>query len=105
MRLANINIHAIAQGSSERSVTVAVRSVDEKRGVQAMHRHYNTTSNDVAVAVIGAGNIGKELINQLKQTYESWYSKGINIVLIGVTNSRQMRLVYENLLFENTETL
>lgn len=105
LRLANINIHAIAQGSSERSVTVAVRSVDEKRGVQAMHRHYNTTSNDVAVAVIGAGNIGKELINQLKQTYESWYSKGINIVLIGVTNSRQMRLVYENLLFENTETL
>lgn len=104
LRLANINIHAIAQGSSERSVTFAVKSVDE-RGIQAMHRHYNTTSNDVAVAVIGAGNIGKALIEQLKQTYESWYAKGINLVLIGVTNSTQMKVVYENLLFENVDTL
>lgn len=105
LKLANINIHAIAQGSSERSVTFAVKSEDEDRGVQAMHRHYNTVSDDIAIAVIGAGNIGKEFIKQMKQTYQKWYEKGINLVLIGATNSRQMRVVYENLLFENIDNL
>ncbi|QIW10668.1 bifunctional aspartate kinase/homoserine dehydrogenase I [Francisella sp. LA112445] len=105
LRLANINIHAIAQGSSERSVTFAVKTEDEARGVQAMHRHYNTISDDIAIAVIGAGNIGKEFIKQMKQTYQKWYEKGINLILIGATNSKQMRIVYENLLFENVDTL
>ncbi|MED7787603.1 bifunctional aspartate kinase/homoserine dehydrogenase I [Francisella sp. 19X1-34] len=105
LRLANINIHAIAQGSSERSVTFAVKTEDEARGVQAMHRHYNTISDDIAIAVIGAGNIGKEFIKQMKQTYQNWYEKGINLVLIGATNSKQMKIVYENLLFENIDTL
>ncbi|MED7818576.1 MULTISPECIES: bifunctional aspartate kinase/homoserine dehydrogenase I [unclassified Francisella] len=105
LRLANINIHAIAQGSSERSVTFAVKAEDEARGVQAMHRHYNTTSDDIAIAIIGAGNIGKEFIKQMKQTYQKWYEKGINLVLIGATNSKQMRIVYDNLLFENVDNL
>lgn len=105
LKLANINIHAIAQGSSERSVTFAVKAEDEARGVQAMHRHYNSVSDDIAIAVIGAGNIGKAFIKQVKQTYEKWYEKGINLVLVGATNSRQMRVSYENLLFENIDNL
>lgn len=105
LKLANINIHAIAQGSSERSVTFAVKAEDEARGVQAMHRHYNSVSDDIAIAVIGAGNIGKAFIKQIKQTYEKWYSKGINLVLVGATNSKQMRVSYENLLFENIGNL
>ncbi|WP_432773514.1 bifunctional aspartate kinase/homoserine dehydrogenase I [Francisella salimarina] len=105
LKLANINIHAIAQGSSERSVTFAVKAEDEARGVQAMHRHYNSVSDDIAIAVIGAGNIGKAFIKQIKQTYEKWYSKGINLVLVGATNSKQMRVSYENLLFENIDNL
>ncbi|ASG68421.1 bifunctional aspartate kinase/homoserine dehydrogenase I [Francisella halioticida] len=105
LKLVNINIHAIAQGSSERSVTFAIKAEDESRGVQAMHRHYNTKSDDIAIVVIGAGNIGKEFIKQMKQTYQKWYEKGINLVLIGATNSRQMRIVYENLLFENIDNL
>lgn len=105
LKLANINIHAIAQGSSERSVTFAVKAEDEVRGVQAMHRHYNSVSDDIAIAVIGAGNIGKDFIRQLKQTYEKWYAKGINLVLISATNSKKMRFSYENLLFENINSL
>ncbi|WP_395167500.1 bifunctional aspartate kinase/homoserine dehydrogenase I [Francisella salimarina] len=105
LKLANINIHAIAQGSSERSVTFAVKAEDEARGVQAMHRHYNSVSDDIAIAVIGAGNIGKAFIKQIKQTYEKWYSRSINLVLVGATNSKQMRVSYENLLFENIDNL
>ncbi len=105
LKLANINIHAIAQGSSERSVTFAVKAEDEIRGVQAMHRHYNSQSDDMAIAVIGAGNIGKAFIKQVKKTYEKWYAKGINLVLVGATNSKQMRVSYENLLFENIDNL
>ena len=105
LKLANINIHAIAQGSSERSVTFAVKAEDEIRGVQAMHRHYNSESDDIAIAVVGAGNIGKAFIKQVKKTYEKWYAKGINLVLVGATNSKQMRVSYENLLFENITIL
>ncbi|AFJ43535.1 bifunctional aspartate kinase/homoserine dehydrogenase I [Francisella orientalis] len=105
LKLANINIHAIAQGSSERSVTFAVKAEDEIRGVQAMHRHYNSDSDDIAIALIGAGNIGKAFIKQVKKTYEKWYAKGINLVLVGATNSKQMCVSYENLLFENIDNL
>ena len=105
LKLANINIHAVAQGSSERSVTFAIKTEDERLCVQTMHRHYNNISNDVAIAVIGAGNIGKEFIQRIKQTYENLYAKGMNVILIGVTNSKLMRISYDNLLFKNTNDL
>ena len=105
LTLANINIHAIAQGSSERSVTFSVKTEDEGRAVQAMHRHYNTTFDDIAIAVIGAGNVGKEFIKQLKSTHSKWREKAVNLVLIGATNSKNMRLDYDNLLYKNIDSL
>ena len=105
LKLADINIHAIAQGSSERSVTFAVSQRAENRAIQAMHRHYKSIGDDVAIAVIGAGNIGKEFINQLKQTHNNWLDKGVNLVLVGVTNSKAMKISYENLLSKNTDEL
>ena len=105
LKLSNINVHAIAQGSSERSVTFAVKEEDEKRAVQAMHRHYNSVGIDVAVAIIGAGNVGKAFVRQLRATHRYWFEKGVNIVLVGITNSKKMKLTYENLLFMSKDNI
>ena len=105
LTLANINIHAIAQGSSERSVTFSVKTEDEGRAVQAMYRQYNTVYDDIAIALIGAGNVGKEFIKQLQSTHSTWRNKAVNFVLIGATNSKKMRLDYDNLLYQNVDEL
>lgn len=39
---ADINIHAIAQGSSERSITVTVKQSEEKKALNAIHKAYCT---------------------------------------------------------------
>ena len=38
----NINIHAIAQGSSERSITVTIKEKDEAKALSAIHQAYYT---------------------------------------------------------------
>lgn len=89
---AKVNIHAIAQGSSERSITIAVKADDEVRGLRAMHRQYYTPSHDVVIALAGVGNIGSSLIQQLKQAQRYWAQQGVNLHLVAVANSKQMRL-------------
>ncbi|MFZ9035866.1 MAG: bifunctional aspartate kinase/homoserine dehydrogenase I [Francisellaceae bacterium] len=85
-----INIHVIAQGSSERSITLAVKQEDEIRALNLIHQSVCNNIKTIAIFILGSGNIAKAFIRQITHA-RSWLLKGgLDINVIGIANSRQM---------------
>ena len=71
---AGVNVEAIAQGSSELNITIAVPEADATRALQALHREYqldklrplaDTTGRASKLTLLGFGQIGRALAAQL----------------------------------------
>jgi bifunctional aspartokinase / homoserine dehydrogenase 1 len=71
---AHINVVAIAQGSSELNITIAVDDADAPRALQALHNEYqldrirplaDTSGRESKLTLLGFGQIGRELAAQL----------------------------------------
>ncbi len=87
-----VNIEAIAQGSSELNISFAVKSDDEKKSLNLIHNtFFNNTIKTLNLFVVGTGLIGSTLIEQLKEFKQKVLeTKGIDLKLIGISNSRKM---------------
>ncbi|MBX3691818.1 bifunctional aspartate kinase/homoserine dehydrogenase I [Dokdonella sp.] len=64
---ARVNIRAIAQGASERNISVALDSRDAARALRAVHAGFWLSAQTISVGIIGPGNVGRELIEQLRE--------------------------------------
>jgi len=64
---AKVNIVAIAQGSSERNISAVVDRNDLARGLRAAHDGFTLSQLTVAVAIIGTGMVGSEVIRQFSR--------------------------------------
>lgn len=64
---AQVNIRAIAQGASERNISVALASADASRALRAAHAGFWLSPQTLSVGVIGPGNVGRALLNQLRE--------------------------------------
>ena len=62
---AGVNIRAIAQGASERNISVAIASGDAARALRAAHAAFYLSPQTISVGVIGPGNVGAALLDQL----------------------------------------
>ena len=89
-----INIEAIAQGSSELNISFAVKAKDEKKALNLIHdTFFNNTIKTLNLFIVGTGLIGGTLIQQLKEFKQNILeSKGIDLKLNGISNSRKMLL-------------
>jgi len=63
---ARVNIRAIAQGASERNISVAIDSADAARALRAVHAAFWLSPQTMALAVIGPGKVGSALLDQLQ---------------------------------------
>jgi aspartokinase/homoserine dehydrogenase 1 len=64
---AGISLRAIAQGTSERNISVAVDAADTQRALRAAHAGFYLSKQTVSIGVVGVGNIGSTLLRQLSQ--------------------------------------
>ena len=87
---ANINIVAIAQGSSERSISVVVNNDDATTGVRVSHQMLFNTDQVIEVFVIGVGGVGGALIEQIHRQQAWLKQKHIDLRVCGIANSRAM---------------
>ena len=62
---ARINVRAIAQGSSERNISVAIREVDATRALRAVHAGFYLSAQTLSVGLIGPGQVGQALLRQM----------------------------------------
>lgn len=88
----NVNIRAIAQGASERNISVVINEGDVKKALNALHeRFFEDNVKQLNLFVMGLGNVGKKFIEQIyaQQKFLKENLK-INIRVIGMSNSRKM---------------
>ncbi|WP_298153255.1 bifunctional aspartate kinase/homoserine dehydrogenase I [Flavobacterium sp.] len=88
----NVNIRAIAQGASERNISVVINEKDVQKALNTLHeRFFEDNIKQLNLFVMGVGNVGEKFMEQI--TNQKKYLREnlkINIRLIGVSNSRKM---------------
>jgi aspartokinase/homoserine dehydrogenase 1 len=67
---AGINIRAIAQGSSERNISVVVNSDESERALRAAHSGFYLSSKTLSIGLIGPGTVGRALLSQIEKQQE-----------------------------------
>ncbi len=91
---AQVNIRAIAQGSSERNISVAIASADAARGLRAAHAQFWLSPQTVSIGVIGPGNVGRAFLRQLAEaTPRLLRDSSLDLRVRAIADSTRMRLV------------
>ncbi|MFM1887085.1 MAG: Aspartokinase I/homoserine dehydrogenase [Pseudomonadota bacterium] len=62
---AAVNVRAIAQGASERNISVVVEGRHATRALRATHASFYLSPNTLSIGVIGPGTVGRVLLDQL----------------------------------------
>ncbi|NNM59174.1 MAG: bifunctional aspartate kinase/homoserine dehydrogenase I [Legionellales bacterium] len=95
---ANINIHAIAQGSSERNISLVLHQNDMPRALRAVHSGFYLSHKSIAIALVGPGAIGKTLLHQINEALERLKNdRHANLCVRAIANSGKMLLSDKNI--------
>ncbi len=81
----DINILAIAQGSSERSISVVINGKDGDTAVRIAHRFCFNTAQSIEVFAFGAGTIGGTLIDQIRDQHDKLLAQNVDIKVMCIT--------------------
>ncbi|MCB4797752.1 bifunctional aspartate kinase/homoserine dehydrogenase I [Neotamlana laminarinivorans] len=88
----NINIRAIAQGASEKNISVVIAEKHVKKALNTLHEQFfEAKTKQLNVFITGVGNVGEKLVEQIKQQH-NYLKKNlkINLRVAGLSNSRKM---------------
>jgi aspartokinase/homoserine dehydrogenase 1 len=85
-----INIHAIAQGSSERNISAIINSKDVRKAVNSLHEEFFSDGNkQINVYIAGVGTVGKKLLAQIAQQKDFLAEQmRLNLRVVGLANSK-----------------
>lgn len=88
----NVNIRAIAQGASERNISVVINEKDVKKALNTLHeRFFEDNTKQLNLFVMGIGNVGEKFIDQIAQQKKFLKDNlKINLRVIALSNSRKM---------------
>ncbi|MDR1076107.1 MAG: bifunctional aspartate kinase/homoserine dehydrogenase I [Xanthomonadaceae bacterium] len=90
---AQVNIRAIAQGSSERNISVAVDALDATKALRAAHAGFWLSPQTFSVGVIGPGNVGAALLGQIQNEQAPLLRRAnLDLRLRAIASSRRMLL-------------
>lgn len=94
-----INIHAIAQGSSEYNISVIIKRKNISKALNAVHDAFFTQlTKTLHVFSVGTGNIGSTLLKQIEaQSNFLRKNNGIEVKISGIANSRKMLIDEEGI--------
>jgi aspartokinase/homoserine dehydrogenase 1 len=86
----NVNVRAIAQGASERNISVVITQKDVKKALNTVHEaFFEQQIRHLHLFVVGVGNVGSKLLAQIKQQQAYLLEKmHLNIKVVGISNSK-----------------
>ncbi len=103
----NINIRAIAQGASEKNISIVIEENQVKKALNTLHEvFFETITKQLNVFITGVGNVGERLVEQINQQHD--YLKKhlkINLRVAGLSNSRTMVFAENGLKLDAWKTL
>jgi aspartokinase/homoserine dehydrogenase 1 len=102
-----VNVHAIAQGSSEYNISVIIAKPDLSKAINAVHdAFYAELNKTLHVFCLGTGNIGKTLFKQLLvQMPFLAANNDLQVKVMGISNTRKMLLSPNGIDLNEWETL
>ena len=89
--LNNVNIRAIAQGSSERNISIIINKNDTKKALNTLHEaFFEKYIKTLNLFIVGVGNVGSKLIEQIhkQKKYLEDYLR-LRIKIIAIANSKK----------------
>jgi bifunctional aspartokinase / homoserine dehydrogenase 1 len=89
---ARVNIVAIAQGSSERSISAVIESRKAREAVKVVHQNFFSNLHTIDAFLVGCGTVGSELLEQIARQQQQLLSRNINLQVYGIANSKGMLL-------------
>lgn len=103
----NVNIRAIAQGASERNISAVIQARDVKKALNTLHnRFFEKQRGTLNLFIVGTGNVGKRLLDQIAQQWEHLHDQlYLNVKVVGLSNSRTMIFDEEGIDLENWQQL
>jgi aspartokinase/homoserine dehydrogenase 1 len=88
---ASVNVRAIAQGSSERNISAVVDGDDAHRALRAAHAGFYLSNRTLSIGVVGAGNVGAALLDQIADQAERLREEqDIDLRVRGIATSTNM---------------
>ena len=90
----NINIRAIAQGASERNISIIIDENDNTKALNSLHEaFFENNCKNLHLFITGVGNVGSNLIRQISDQKKSLEeSLGLKMKVMALSNSKKMLL-------------
>ncbi len=89
---AAISVRAIAQGASERNISVVVDGKGGAKALRAVHAAFYLSPNTLSIGLIGPGTVGRALLAQMATQIERLRALNLDLRVRGITSSTRMLL-------------
>ena len=92
-----INIYAIAQGSTERNISIVLQKKDVAKALRALHSTlFERDIRRIHLFCAGVGNVGGTLLSQIAAARQELFdTRGLDLRVVGLANSRRFLLQEE----------
>ena len=99
----NINIRAIAQGASERNISIIITKKNTQKALNTIHESFfEEQAKELNLFITGVGNVGGKLIEQIKNQKAYLLDHlSLKIRVIAISNSKKMLLNKEHIELDN----
>jgi bifunctional aspartokinase / homoserine dehydrogenase 1 len=87
---ARVNVVAIAQDSSERSISVVIEKRKCTDAMKVSHQNFFSHKPTIDVFLVGCGVVGSELIAQIARQQPKLRTQNISVKVYGLANSKGM---------------
>ena len=87
-----INIRAIAQGATERNISIVIKEKEVAKALNALHDGFFLSKyKRVHLFMVGVGTVGGTMLDQLRDQTDFLKNEyGIDIRVVGISNSKRM---------------
>ena len=87
-----INIRAIAQGATERNISIVIKEKEVAKALNALHDGFFLSKyKRVHLFMVGVGTVGGTMLDQLRDQTDFLKNEyGIDIRVVGISNSKKM---------------
>ena len=90
---AGVNVRAIAQGASERNISVVISERETTKALRAVHASFYLSPHTVSIGLIGPGLVGGALIDQVRSQIARLHRDcKLDLRVRGILSSRKMLL-------------
>lgn len=88
-----VNVRMIAQGASERNISVAIDAADATRALRAVHAGFYLSAQTISIGVIGPGHVGGAVLRQIAAARRALLARStVDLRVRGIASSRRMAL-------------